>query len=131
MATIEADGTITLLGRGTTCINSGVEKIFPEEVEAALRSHPKVFDAIVVGVPDQRFGERVSAVVAAREGQTPTLEELDAHCRTCFASYKVPRELHLVDRIQRQPSGKADYEWAKTVALDGAAGAVGDPSASP
>jgi acyl-CoA synthetase (AMP-forming)/AMP-acid ligase II len=131
MARLEADGTITLLGRGSTCINSGGEKIFPEEVEAALRSHPKVFDALVVGVPDQRFGERVAAVVAAREGETPTLEELDAHCRTCFAGYKVPRELHLVDGIQRQPSGKADYKWAKTVALGKAAGAVGDPSASP
>jgi acyl-CoA synthetase (AMP-forming)/AMP-acid ligase II len=116
MATIEADGTITLLGRGSNCINSGGEKIFAEEVEAALRSHPKVFDAIVVGVPDQRFGERVAAVVAAREGQTPTLEELDAHCRTCFAGYKVPRQLHLVERIQRQPSGKPDYRWAKAVA---------------
>lgn len=119
MATIEADGTITLLGRGTTCINSGGEKIFPEEVEAALRSHPKVFDAIVVGVPDQRFGERVTAVVAARAGQTPTLEELAAHCRTFCAGYKVPRELHLVDQIQRQPSGKADYPWARGIASAG------------
>lgn len=121
MATIEADGTITLLGRGSNCINSGGEKIFPEEVEAALRSHPKVFDAIVVGVPDRRLGERVAAVVAAREGQTPTLEELGAHCRTHVAGYKVPRELHLVDRIQRQPSGKPDYKWAKAVALGEAA----------
>jgi acyl-CoA synthetase (AMP-forming)/AMP-acid ligase II len=122
MATLEADGTITLLGRGSGCINSGGEKIFPEEVEAALRSHPKVFDALVVGVPDRRFGERVAAVVAAREGQTPTLEELDAHCRTCFAGYKVPRELHQVDQIQRQPSGKPDYKWAKAVALGGTTG---------
>jgi acyl-CoA synthetase (AMP-forming)/AMP-acid ligase II len=119
MATIEADGTITLLGRGSTCINSGGEKIFPEEVEAALRSHPKVFDAIVIGVPDQRFGERVAAVVAAREGQTPTLEELNAHCRTYVAGYKVPRELHLVARIQRQPSGKPDYPWAREAAIEG------------
>jgi acyl-CoA synthetase (AMP-forming)/AMP-acid ligase II len=117
MATIEADGTITLLGRGSSCINSGGEKVFAEEVEAALRSHPKVFDALVVGVPDRRFGERVAAVVAARQGQTPVLEELDAHCRNYVAGYKVPRELHLVDRIQRQPSGKPDYEWAKSVAL--------------
>ena len=119
MATIEADGTITLLGRGSNCINSGGEKIFPEEVEAALRSHPKVFDAIVVGVPDQRFGERVAAVVSAREGQTPTLEELDAHCRTCFASYKVPRELHLVPSMLRSPSGKPDYPWARELAIEG------------
>ena len=130
-ARVEVDGTITLLGRGSTCINSGGEKIFPEEVEAALRSHPKVFDAIVVGVPDQRFGECVAAVVAAREGQTPTLEELDAHCRTCFAGYKVPRELYLVGQIQRQPSGKPDYKWAKAVALGETAGATrgaSDPS---
>jgi acyl-CoA synthetase (AMP-forming)/AMP-acid ligase II len=131
MARVEADGTITLLGRGSNCINSGGEKIFPEEVEAALRSHPKVFDAIVVGVPDQRFGECVAAVVAAREGQTLTLEELDAHCRGYFAGYKVPRELHLVGQIQRQPSGKPDYKWAKAVALGETAGATGDASEPP
>ncbi len=116
MAMIEADGTITLLGRGTNCINSGGEKIFPEEVEAALRSHPDVFDAIVVGVPDERWGERVAAVVQPRPGQTPTLEELDAHARTKISGYKVPRQLHLVDEVVRQPSGKADYRWAKAIA---------------
>jgi acyl-CoA synthetase (AMP-forming)/AMP-acid ligase II len=116
MAMIEADGTITLLGRGTNCINSGGEKIFPEEVEAALRSHPDVFDAIVVGVPDERWGERVAAVVQPRPGQTPTLEELDAHARTKVSGYKVPRQLHLVDEMVRQPSGKADYRWAKAIA---------------
>ena len=116
MALIEADGTITLLGRGSNCINSGGEKIFPEEIEAALRSHEKVFDAIVVGVPDERFGERVAAVVQARPGAPPTLEELKEHCRTHVAGYKVPRELHLVDEIQRQPSGKPDYKWAKSIA---------------
>jgi acyl-CoA synthetase (AMP-forming)/AMP-acid ligase II len=122
MASIEADGTITLLGRGSNCINSGGEKVFPEEVEAALRSHTKVFDTIVVGVPDERFTERVAAVVAAREGQTPTLEELAAHCRNQIAGYKVPRELHLVDQIRRQPSGKPDCKWAKAVALGERAG---------
>jgi len=123
MATIEADGTITLLGRGSNCINTGGEKVFPEEVEAVLRAHPKVFDALVVGVPDARFGERVAAVVAAREGQSLTLEELDAHCRRHIAGYKVPRELHLADQIQRQPSGKPDYKWAKAVALGETVGA--------
>jgi 3-oxocholest-4-en-26-oate---CoA ligase len=123
MATIEADGTITLLGRGSTCINSGGEKVFPEEVEAALRSHPKVFDALVVGVPDGRFGERVAAVVAAREGQSLTLAELGEHCRAHIAGYKVPRQMHLVDQIQRQPSGKPDYKWATAVALGETAGA--------
>src|SRR3546814_397468 len=78
MAMLEADGTITLLGRGSQCINSGGEKIFPEEVESALKAHPAVFDAIVVGVPDDRWGQRVAAVVQARDGMAPTLAELDA-----------------------------------------------------
>ncbi len=126
MATVEADGTIILLGRGSTSINSGGEKIFPEEVEAALKSHPAVFDAVVVGVPDKRWGERVTAVVQPREGMTPTLEELDSHCRTKVSGYKVPRELHLVAQIQRQPSGKPDYKWAKVTAL--AADKEGSPA---
>jgi len=116
MARHEADGTITLLGRGSNCINTGGEKVFPEEVESALRSHPKVFDALVVGVPDSRFGERVAAVVAPRAGEAPTLEELSVHCRTHVAGYKVPRELHLVEKIERSPSGKPDYVWAKALA---------------
>jgi acyl-CoA synthetase (AMP-forming)/AMP-acid ligase II len=116
MAMVEDDGSITLLGRGSVCINSGGEKVFPEEVEAALRSHPDVFDALVVGVPDERWGERVAAVVHPRDGTTLTLENLDAHCRTKVAGYKVPRELHIVSEIQRQPSGKPDYKWAKSVA---------------
>ena len=116
MAIVEADGTITLLGRGSNCINSGGEKIFPEEVESALRSHPAVFDAIVVGVPDEKWGERVAAVVQPRQGEPPTLDELSAHCRTKVAGYKVPRELHLVEEVVRQPSGKPDYRWAKSVA---------------
>ena len=115
-ATVEADGTMTLLGRGSVCINSGGEKIYPEEVEGALKSHPKVFDAIVVGVPDERWGQKVVAVVQARPGEPPTLEELDVHCRTHIAGYKVPRGLHVVEQIQRQPSGKPDYPWAKSVA---------------
>ena len=117
LATIDDDGMITLFGRGSVSINSGGEKIFPEEVEAALKSHPDVFDAVVVGVPDERFGARVAAVVAAREGKAPTLDDLVAHARTKIARYKVPRELHLVDEVQRSPSGKADYRWAKEIAL--------------
>jgi 3-oxocholest-4-en-26-oate---CoA ligase len=115
-ATIEADGTITLLGRGSVSINSGGEKIFPEEVEAAVKSHPAVYDAIVVGIPDERWGQRVAAVVQARDGETPTLDDLQAHCRTKLAGFKVPRELHLVDVVQRSPSGKPDYPWAQKMA---------------
>jgi acyl-CoA synthetase (AMP-forming)/AMP-acid ligase II len=117
MATVEADGSVTLLGRGSICINSGGEKIFPEEVEAALKAHPGVFDAVVVGVPDQRWGERVAAVVQPRDGHTLTLEEIDRHCRAHVAGYKVPRELHVVDKIVRSPAGKADYRWAKATAM--------------
>jgi 3-oxocholest-4-en-26-oate---CoA ligase len=115
-AVVEADGTITLLGRGSVCINTGGEKVFPEEVEAALKAHPSVFDAVVVGVPDERFVERVAAVVLPREGAEPTLDELAAHCRTHIAGYKVPRQLTLVSNIQRTPAGKPDYRWAKSLA---------------
>jgi acyl-CoA synthetase (AMP-forming)/AMP-acid ligase II len=118
-ALIEADGTITLLGRGSACINSGGEKVFPEEVEAAVRSHPGVFDAVVVGVPDEKWGERVTAVVQPRSGHAPTLESLAEHCRTAVAGYKIPRGLQLVDELVRQPSGKPDYRWAKSVAMGG------------
>jgi acyl-CoA synthetase (AMP-forming)/AMP-acid ligase II len=118
-AMVEADGTITVLGRGSVSINSGGEKIFPEEVEGALKSHPAVFDALVVGVPDERWGSRVAAIIQPRPGQQPTLAELAAHCRTHIASYKVPRELHLVEQLRRSPSGKPDYPWAQEVARGG------------
>lgn len=118
LATVEADGTIVMLGRGSTSINSGGEKIYPEEVEGALKSHPAVFDALVVGVPDQRWGERVAAVVELREGASLTLEEADSHCRQFIAGYKVPRELHIVEQIKRSPSGKPDYPWATRTARD-------------
>jgi fatty-acyl-CoA synthase len=112
-ARIEADGTITLLGRGSGCINTGGEKVYPEEVEAAVKSHPDVFDVVVVGVPDARFTERVAAIVQPRADRAPTLEGVATHCRSTIAGYKVPRELKVVDAIQRTPSGKADYRWAK------------------
>jgi 3-oxocholest-4-en-26-oate---CoA ligase len=117
-AVVEADGTMTLLGRGSVCINSGGEKIYPEEVESALKAHPAVFDVVVVGVPDERWGERVAAVIEMRPEQTVTLEELDAHTRLHVAGYKVAREMHVVDRIERSPSGKPDYVWAKKIATD-------------
>ena len=116
MATVEADGMVTLLGRGSQSINSGGEKIFPEEVEAAVKSHPAVYDAVVVGVPDDRWGQRVAAIVQARPGTAPDLASIQQHCRTRIAGYKVPRELHLVELMQRSPSGKADYPWAARIA---------------
>jgi acyl-CoA synthetase (AMP-forming)/AMP-acid ligase II len=116
MALVEEDGSITLLGRGSQSINSGGEKIFPEEVEAAVKSHPAVYDAVVVGVPDERWGQRVAAVVQPRPGMTPDLDALQQHCRAHIAGYKIPRELHLVELMQRSPSGKADYPWATKVA---------------
>jgi acyl-CoA synthetase (AMP-forming)/AMP-acid ligase II len=117
LATIDEDGLITVFGRGAVCINSGGEKIFPEEVEETLKAHPAVLDAVVVGVPDERWGERVAALVQARPGSPPTAAELDAHCRTRIAGYKVPRALHLVPEILRHPSGKPDYRWAKSMAV--------------
>jgi acyl-CoA synthetase (AMP-forming)/AMP-acid ligase II len=112
-AEVEADGSVTMLGRGSVSINSGGEKIYPEEVEAALKGHPDVFDALVVGVPDERFGQHVAAVVQARDGARPTLAELDAFVRSEIAGYKVPRSLWLVDEVKRSPAGKPDYRWAK------------------
>ena len=114
-ATIEADGSITLLGRGSVSINSGGEKIFPEEVESAVRSHPDVFDAIVVGAADERWGQRVAAIIQPRTDRHPTLEDIQVHCREAIAGYKVPRQLHVVDVILRSPSGKPDYRWAAAI----------------
>jgi acyl-CoA synthetase (AMP-forming)/AMP-acid ligase II len=115
-AVVEADGTMTLLGRGSVCINSGGEKIYPEEVEAALKAHPAVFDVVVVGVPNERWGERVAAVIELRPDHSVSLEELDVHARVLIAGYKVPRELYVVPKIERSPSGKPDYRWAKRIA---------------
>ena len=118
----EADGTITLLGRGNTCVNTGGEKVFPEEVEAALMSHPDVFDVLVVGVPDDRLGQRVVAIVEPRPGAHPTYDDLARHVRAEIAAYKVPRSIWLVDKVQRLATGKADYRWANEYAAEHAAG---------
>ncbi len=115
-AVIEDDGTITVLGRGSQCINTGGEKVFPEEVEAVLKSHPDVFDAVVVGIPDARFGEAVAAVVAPRDGRTPTLDDLAGHARSALAGYKIPKRLVLVNEVARTPAGKPNYRWAKELA---------------
>jgi acyl-CoA synthetase (AMP-forming)/AMP-acid ligase II len=115
------EGRLVMLGRGSVSINSGGEKIYPEEVEAALKSHPAVYDCLVVGVPDERWGQRVAAIVHLRAGHDVGLEELATHARTLVAGYKVPRELHVTDEIVRSPSGKPDYPWAKELAESGRA----------
>ncbi|GGP46482.1 fatty-acyl-CoA synthase [Streptomyces abikoensis] len=123
MATVDADGVVTVLGRGSQCINTGGEKVFPEEVEQVLKAHPAVYDVLVTGVRDARWGQRVTAVVQPREGtEPPTLDALQTHCRTRLAGYKVPRGLVLTERVERSPSGKADYRWARAVAERGSGG---------
>jgi acyl-CoA synthetase (AMP-forming)/AMP-acid ligase II len=112
LARIEDDGTVTLLGRGNTCVNSGGEKVFPEEVESALKSCPDVFDALVIGVPDRLLGQQVAALVQLRQGRTADLAAIEAHVRGQVAGYKVPRSIWLVDAISRGPAGKPDYAWA-------------------
>jgi len=116
MARVEEDGTLTLLGRGNTCVNSGGEKVFPEEVEGALKSHPDVFDALVVGLPDDLLGQRVAALVQPRPGPTPDPAALQEHVRGHIAGYKVPRSIWLTGTIRRTVSGKADYTWAREYA---------------
>ncbi|RDI66193.1 acyl-CoA synthetase [Nocardia pseudobrasiliensis] len=111
-ARVEEDGTVTMLGRGSVSINSGGEKIYPEEVEGALKAHPDVFDALVIGVPDERWGHRVAAVVQCRGDKRPTLEELRPVLTKEISSYKLPRTLWYVDEIKRSPAGKPDYKWA-------------------
>ena len=116
-ATVEEDGTITLLGRGSVSINSGGEKIFPEEVEEAVKQHPAVADAVVVGVPDERFGEVVAAVVALAPGRNADEDEIsDAVERSGLARFKRPRHVVVVDAVPRGPNGKADYAWARETA---------------
>ncbi|CCK32557.1 Long-chain-fatty-acid--CoA ligase FadD19 [Streptomyces davaonensis JCM 4913] len=117
MATVDKAGVVTVLGRGSQCINTGGEKVYPEEVEQALKSHPDVYDALVAGVPDAKWGHHVAAVVQLRDGAAPpSLDDIQAHCRTHLAGYKIPRQLVLTEAVRRSPSGKADYRWAREVA---------------
>ncbi len=116
-ATVEADGSITLLGRGSQVINTGGEKVFPEEVEEALKRFDGVRDAAVVGVPDPRFGERICAVVDFIGDKAPTLAELSAHVKNLLADYKAPRELVLAP-VVRAPNGKLDYKAIKAQAIE-------------
>ena len=121
-AKLEDDGeSITVYGRGSNCMNSGGEKIFPEEVEQALKAHDDVYDCLVVATPSDRFGEQVAAVISTRAGAKPSLENIQEEARKHIAGYKVPRELHIADEIGRMPNGKPDYKWAKEFALSNTA----------
>ncbi|KOS57748.1 acyl-CoA synthetase [Rhodococcus rhodochrous] len=114
LATVEADGSIVVLGRGSACINTGGEKVYAEEVEEAVKSHPAVLDAVVAGIPDPLLGERVSVAVQFRPGvAAPSARELTDHCRTLIAGYKIPKTIVPVPEVLRSPAGKADYRWAK------------------
>jgi acyl-CoA synthetase (AMP-forming)/AMP-acid ligase II len=116
LATVADDGTIDLLGRGATSINTGGEKVHPEEVEGVLLAHPSVVDVLVVGVPDERWGSAVTALVQAAPGAELTLDDVVRHCKAHLAGYKVPKRLVLVDEVVRSPAGKADYRWAAATA---------------
>jgi acyl-CoA synthetase (AMP-forming)/AMP-acid ligase II len=116
-ARIEEGNRMTLLGRGSNCINTGGEKVYPEEVEMAIKGHPAVYDVLVVGLPDDRYGQAVAAVVQPREGETVELEDLRTFLRAHLSGYKLPRALTLVDEIPRNATGKAQYPRAKELAL--------------
>lgn len=119
-AKLEEDGaSMTIYGRGSNCINSGGEKIFPEEVEQALKAHPDVYDCLVVATPHERWGNQVTAVISTRGGARPSLQSVQDEARKHIASYKIPRQLHIADEIGRLPNGKPDYKWAQQYALDG------------
>ncbi len=118
-ARLEDDNSITVYGRGSNCINSGGEKVFPEEVEQALKANPAIFDCLVVGVPDERFGNRVAAVVALRGDRQTDLSSIREAAREHIAGYKLPRELHVVTAVPRAPSGKPAYPQALQIALEG------------
>jgi fatty-acyl-CoA synthase len=117
---VEADGSIQLLGRGSVVINTGGEKVFPEEVEETLKTHPAVRDAVAVAIPDQRFGEVVAAVVELRPGMQATEQELIDHVKGRLAGFKAPKRVRFVNSVERSPAGKIDYarhrsettEWA-------------------
>ena len=117
-ATVDAAGTINLLGRGSVCINTGGEKVFPEEVEEALKEHITVYDAVVVAIPDEKFGEAICAVVEGEPGVTPVESDLIAHVKGRLAAYKAPKRVLVVDSIGRAPNAKVDYARWKTYALE-------------
>lgn len=118
LAQREEDGAITLLGRGSVCINTGGEKVHPEEVEATLKRHPDVFDAVVVGTPHERWGQMVTALVHPREGSKPTEQDLIDHCHGLIANYKCPKKVFIVGEVPRTPVSKVDYPASTKKALD-------------
>jgi fatty-acyl-CoA synthase len=120
MATVDADGTVSLLGRGSACINTGGEKVYPEEVEETLKTHPDVEDCLVFGLDDERFGQRVVGVVSSRPDASVDPQAVIEHARARLAHFKTPRELVVVGVVPRAPNGKADYASARTCFVDGA-----------
>jgi fatty-acyl-CoA synthase len=114
-ATVDADGTIKLLGRGSNCINTAGEKVYPEEVEEALKKHARIIDSLVVGVEDKKFGQKVVAVVSSDESNL-NADELVNFARSHLSGYKLPKEVIFVDEVKRAPNGKANYKWAKETA---------------
>lgn len=118
-AKLEDDNTITVFGRGSNCINTGGEKVFVEEVEEALKAHSGIFDALVIGTDDPRYGSKVTAVISIRDGYQPSLDNIKDDMRSQIAGYKLPRELHVVDEVPRGPNGKPDYKAAKEIAAAG------------
>ncbi|MDF1644936.1 MAG: AMP-binding protein [Pseudomonadales bacterium] len=120
-ATVDADGKIRLLGRGSMCINTMGEKVFPEEVEEAIKTHPAIYDCLVAGVKDPKFGERVTAVVSTRPGMSANETDVIEHVKNRLAGYKKPKNVFFVEVVQRATNGKADYKWAKAKAAEEAA----------
>ncbi|HEX2040502.1 MAG TPA: acyl-CoA synthetase, partial [Acidimicrobiales bacterium] len=116
-ATVEADGTLRLLGRGSVCINTGGEKVFPEEVEEVLKTHPAVRDAVCVGVPDDRWGEAVTALVEPADGGVVDEGDVIGHVKARLAAFKAPKRVLVVDTIGRAPNGKVDYKRLKDEAI--------------
>jgi acyl-CoA synthetase (AMP-forming)/AMP-acid ligase II len=112
-ATVEADGTLQVLGRGSVCINTGGEKVYPEEVEEVLKTHPAVRDAVVVGVPDERFGEAITAMVEPHPGADIDEDDVIRHVKSRLSAYKAPKRVFRIDTVGRSPSGKVDYQRLK------------------
>ena len=115
-ATVEEDGSITLLGRGSNCINTAGEKVYPEEVEEAIKRHDSIYDCLVVGLADDRFGQKVVALASFIDGQEIDEQDLIASTREYLAGYKLPKQVLFVEEVMRAPNGKANYKWAKETA---------------